>query len=80
MSAKVSPIIGADANRAGWRPCQGHGTAHRRDYAGMHPGVVDVFPQAKQIELVQDNLNTHDGCGASPGIRPGSGAADLGTG
>ena len=34
----------------------------RRDYAACVRELVDVhYPRAKQIRLVQDNLNTHDG-------------------
>ena len=46
----------------GWRHVQVTERRTRRDYAACVRELVDVhYPRAKQIRLVQDNLNTHDG-------------------
>jgi DDE superfamily endonuclease len=46
----------------GWRHVQVTERHTRRDYAACARELVDVhYPRAKQIWLVQDNLNTHDG-------------------
>ena len=46
----------------GWRHVKVTEQRTRRDYAECIRELVDVhYPQAKQIRLVQDNLNTHDG-------------------
>lgn len=46
----------------GWRHVQVTERRTRRDYAACVRELVDVhYPRAKQIRLIQDNLNTHDG-------------------
>jgi hypothetical protein len=46
----------------GWRHVKVTARRTRRDYAECVRELVDrPYPQAKQIRLVQDNLNTHDG-------------------
>jgi hypothetical protein len=46
----------------GWRHVRVSERRTRRDYAQCIRELADVFyPDAKQIRLVQDNLNTHDG-------------------
>jgi hypothetical protein len=46
----------------GWRHVKVTERRTRRDYAECVRELVDVYyPEAKQIRLVQDNLNTHDG-------------------
>jgi hypothetical protein len=46
----------------GWRHVKVTERRTRRDYAACVRELVDLhYPQAKQIRLVQDNLNTHDG-------------------
>lgn len=46
----------------GWRHVKVTERCTRRDYAECIRELVDTHcPQAKQIRLVQDNLNTHDG-------------------
>jgi hypothetical protein len=46
----------------GWRHVKVTARRTRRDYAECVRDLVDrYYPQAKQIRLVQDNLNTHDG-------------------
>jgi hypothetical protein len=46
----------------GWRHVKVTARRTRRDYAECVRDLVDRHsPQAKQIGLVQDNLNTHDG-------------------
>jgi hypothetical protein len=46
----------------GWRHVKVTEHRTRRDYAACIRELVDLhYPQAKQIRLVQDNLNTHDG-------------------
>ena len=46
----------------GWRHVKVTERRTRLDYAACVRDLVMVhFPQAKQIRLVQDNLNTHDG-------------------
>ena len=43
----------------------------RRDYAECIRDLVDqYYPQAKQIRLVQDNLNTHDGASLYEAFSP----------
>jgi hypothetical protein len=46
----------------GWRHVKVTERRTRRDYAECIRELVDIhYPRAKQIRLVQDNLNTHDG-------------------
>jgi hypothetical protein len=46
----------------GWRHVRVSARRTRKDYALCVRELVDVhYPQAVQIRLVQDNLNTHDG-------------------
>jgi hypothetical protein len=46
----------------GWRHVKVSERRTRRDYAQCVRELVDMhYPKAKQIRLVQDNLNTHDG-------------------
>ena len=46
----------------GWRHVKVSARRTRRDYAECVRELVDMhYPQAKQIRLVQDNLNTQDG-------------------
>jgi DDE superfamily endonuclease len=46
----------------GWRHVKVTARRTRRDYAECVRDLVDRhYPQAKQIRVVQDNLNTHDG-------------------
>jgi hypothetical protein len=46
----------------GWRHVEVTERRTRRDYARCVKDLVDrYYPQARQIRLVQDNLNTHDG-------------------
>lgn len=46
----------------GWRHVQISEGRTRKDYARCVRDLVDVhYPQAKNIRMVQDNLNTHDG-------------------
>jgi hypothetical protein len=46
----------------GWRHVKVSERRTRRDYAACIRELVDMhYPKAKQIRLVQDNLNTHDG-------------------
>ncbi len=46
----------------GWRHVKVTARRTRRDYAECVRELVDRhYPQAQQIRLVQDNLNTHDG-------------------
>ena len=46
----------------GWRHVKVTERRTRRDYAQCVRELVDIhYPQAKQIRMVQDNLNTHDG-------------------
>jgi hypothetical protein len=46
----------------GWRHVKVSERRTRRDYAECVRELVDMhYPKAKQIRLVQDNLNTHDG-------------------
>ena len=43
----------------------------RRDYAECVRALVDRhYPQAEQIRLVQDNLNTHDGASLYEAFSP----------
>ena len=46
----------------GWRHVKVTERRTRRDYAECVRELVDIhYPRAKQIRMVQDNLNTHDG-------------------
>ena len=46
----------------GWRHVKVTERRTRRDYAHCVRELVDIhYPRAKQIRMVQDNLNTHDG-------------------
>jgi hypothetical protein len=48
--------------RRGWRHGKVTDRRTRRDYAEWVRELVEVhYPQAKQLGLVPDNLNTHDG-------------------
>jgi hypothetical protein len=55
----------------GWRQVQVTKRRTRRDYAACVRELVDVhYPRAKQIRLVQDNLNTHDGASLYEAFSP----------
>ena len=55
----------------GWRHVQVTERRTRRDYAACVRELVDVhYPRAKQIRLVQDNLNTHDGASLYEAFSP----------
>jgi len=45
----------------GWRHVKVTTRRTRHDYAWCIRELVDQYPQATKIRLVQDNLNTHDG-------------------
>jgi len=55
----------------GWRHVKVSARRTRRDYAECIRELVDhYYPQAKQIRLVQDNLNTHDGASLYEAFSP----------
>jgi len=55
----------------GWRHVKVSARRTRRDYAECVGDLVDrYYPQAKQIRLVQDNLNTHDGASLYEAFSP----------
>lgn len=54
----------------GWRHVKVTARRTRRDYAECVQDLVDQYPQAKQIRLVQDNLNTHDGASLYAAFSP----------
>jgi hypothetical protein len=55
----------------GWRHVKVTARRTRRDYAECVRDLVDrYYPQAKQIRLVQDNLNTHDGASLYEAFSP----------
>jgi len=55
----------------GWRHVKVTARRTRRDYAeGVRDLVDRYYPQAKQIRLVQDNLNTHDGASLYEAFSP----------
>jgi hypothetical protein len=55
----------------GWRHVEVTERRTRRDYAECIRELVDLYyPQAKQIRLVQDNLNTHDGASLYESFAP----------
>ena len=55
----------------GWRHVQVTERRTRRDYAACVRELVDVhYPRAKQIRLIQDNLNTHDGASLYEAFSP----------
>src|SRR5260370_9198296 len=55
----------------GWRHVVVTQRRTRRDYAACIKELVDVhYPQAVQIRLVQDNLNTHDGASLYEAFAP----------
>jgi len=55
----------------GWRHVKVSARRTRRDYAECIRDLVDhYYPQAKQIRLVQDNLNTHDGASLYEAFSP----------
>jgi len=55
----------------GWRHGQVTERRTRRDDAACVRELVDVhYPRAKQIRLVQDNLNTHDGASLYEAFSP----------
>jgi len=54
-----------------WRHVKVTARRTRRDYAECVRDLVDRdYPQAKQIRLVQDNLNTHDGASLYEAFSP----------
>lgn len=55
----------------GWRHVKVTERRTRRDYAECVRELVDVhYPHARQIRLVQDNLNTHDGASLYEAFSP----------
>ena len=55
----------------GWRHVEVTARRTRRDYAECVRDLVDsYYPQAKQIRLVQDNLNPHDGASLYEAFSP----------
>jgi hypothetical protein len=55
----------------GWRHVKVTERRTRRDYAECMRELVDLhYPQARQIRLVQDNLNTHDGASLYEAFSP----------
>jgi hypothetical protein len=55
----------------GWRHVKVTERRTRRDYAECIRELVDIhYPRAKQIRLVQDNLNTHDGASLYEALEP----------
>ena len=55
----------------GWRHVKVSARRTRRDYAECIRDLVEhYYPQAKQIRLVQDNLNTHDGASLYEAFSP----------
>lgn len=55
----------------GWRHVRVSTRRTRTDYAHAVRELLEVhYPQAKQIRLVQDNLNTHDGASLYEAFRP----------
>jgi hypothetical protein len=55
----------------GWRHVRVTDRRTRRDYAACVKELVDVhYPEAEQIRLVQDNLNTHSGGSLSERLAP----------
>jgi DDE superfamily endonuclease len=55
----------------GWRHVKVTERRTRRDYAECLRELVDLhYPQARQIRLVQDNLNTHDGASLYEAFSP----------
>jgi hypothetical protein len=55
----------------GWRHVKVTARRTRRDYAECVRDLVDShYPQAQQIRVVQDNLNTHDGASLYEAFAP----------
>jgi hypothetical protein len=55
----------------GWRHVRVSARRTRKDYAQCIRELVDVhYPQAREIRLVQDNLNTHDGASLYEAFAP----------